>query len=297
MNRSIVNTLRWLALGGTLAALAACSNPSDQVNPNAEMYWGVDDPVSVTSGVGAEPLAVSTLPKGQFKWDFRSQGTQATSSVVFGGNDATPWSGFVYVGVFNKTTGETLGSTTYRPDNLKDFTVSVTTLNKAPLCLYAYWELENSAKVPWAYRSSSFCQPDGTQSGADLWVEPTQSATVAEGGSTVMLFNTGNFGPLASGNPTKVSFTVPAGVQVLEATGVNWACSSAGNVVTCTTGGIGWRVRPISLNLKGVTAGEHSIPVAISSGSPSDPNTGNNAGSLKVTVTGAVLVSAASVAN
>jgi uncharacterized repeat protein (TIGR01451 family) len=67
---------------------------------------------------------------------------------------------------------------------------------------------------------------------ADLWVDKSHTGSFPRGGTGTYAITVGNRGPHAAETPRVVD-TLPAGLTYSSASGAGWACSAAGQTVTC----------------------------------------------------------------
>ncbi len=161
----------------------------------------------------------------------------------------------------------------------------------------------NSASVAPDTTGSSVVDPDTTNNtatvdttvlpGADVNIaqKSVTSALPAVAGSDVsFLIQPRNGGPAAASNVT-VTDPLPAGWTFVSASGPGWACSSAANTVSCTrtslsttaTDNITVIARAPDSAAVGGTGSTYTNSASISASS-TDPDSGNNSGSVNITV-------------
>src|SRR4051812_288110 len=72
---------------------------------------------------------------------------------------------------------------------------------------------------------------------SDVQITAGASAGFTTGSNATYTLTLNNNGPQAATGPFTVTNTLPAGLTYVSGTGTGWACSAAGQVVTCTRGG------------------------------------------------------------
>ena len=161
----------------------------------------------------------------------------------------------------------------------------------------------NSATVAPAAGASGTADPDSSDNtatvsttilpGADVFIAQkiVLSATPAISGQNVSFrIDPRNGGPASAVNAV-VTDTLPAGWTFVSASGPNWSCSNAGSVVTCTraafpagaTDNITVVATAPNNAAVGPTGSTYTNTASIGSDT-TDPNGGNNSGSVNVTV-------------
>lgn len=128
--------------------------------------------------------------------------------------------------------------------------------------------------------------------GADLTISKIASPSPAVAGQNVTFtLRPRNNGPNNASNVT-VTDPLPSGFTFVSATGAGWACVNASGTVTCSrasyTVGAANDISLIALAPDNITVGQtgtsYSNTASINSAVTTDPNPGNNAGSVNVTV-------------
>jgi uncharacterized repeat protein (TIGR01451 family)/fimbrial isopeptide formation D2 family protein len=100
---------------------------------------------------------------------------------------------------------------------------------------------------------------------AELAITKSHAGTFIIGANGVYTLNVTNNGPSPTSGTITVTDTLPAGLTYVSATGTGWACSAAGQIVTCT--------RPSPLN-SGTSAPAISLTVSVGAAAfPSVTNT------------------------
>lgn len=120
---------------------------------------------------------------------------------------------------------------------------------------------------------------------ADLSVTKTASEDpIPINGILIYTLAVSNAGPSAAG-VTTVTDTAPAGTSVLSASGAGWTCSTAGQLVTCTTPSMPLgAAQPISISVL-VTATSGVLTNTVTVESPtSDPDPLNNTDTITTTI-------------
>ena len=114
---------------------------------------------------------------------------------------------------------------------------------------------------------------------ADLRIDKKHALDPIAGGSVTWTIDVVNDGPSVAGPGTVVTDTLPAGLAYVSATGADWSCGAAGQLVTCT------RAQPLPLgaapqislvaNLASSVTGT-IVNTAEVTGPTPDPDTSNN---------------------
>jgi uncharacterized repeat protein (TIGR01451 family) len=124
----------------------------------------------------------------------------------------------------------------------------------------------------------------------DLLLMKTHSGIFRPGTNGVYTLTVKNNGGVAVGGTTTVTDTLPAGLSYVSATGPNWSCSAAGQVVTCTTNDIipAGSTTSIMLTVLPSCSATPSVTNTASVSNPNDGQPGNNSASDVTGVLGIV---------
>lgn len=123
---------------------------------------------------------------------------------------------------------------------------------------------------------------------ADLSIEMTRNNEMALGQEVGYSITVTNNGPSGATNPTVVTNTLPAELKYLSSAGVGWACSVAGQVVTCSHSSSlasGAALPALTITATVVAKGT-IVNSAVASGKEFDPEQANNTATAKGTVAG-----------
>ncbi len=124
---------------------------------------------------------------------------------------------------------------------------------------------------------------------ADLSITKSDSPDpVSAGGTITYTISVTNNGPDAASS-IQMTDTLPAGVTFVSASGTNWTCGHSAGVVTCTRSSSlssGSTAHPISIVViaPSPVSQTNITNTASVSGTPNDPNTGNNTAAAVTTV-------------
>ncbi|CAN5303941.1 hypothetical protein BH11PSE11_BH11PSE11_11360 [soil metagenome] len=122
---------------------------------------------------------------------------------------------------------------------------------------------------------------------ADPAISMTRNTALDPGQNATYTLDVVNNGPLAEAGPITVTDTLPAGLTYSSFSGAGWACSAAGQVVTCTRAGSLARLATSSVTLTvavAATATGSKTNTATVAGSSADNTPGNNSASDTYTI-------------
>ena len=123
---------------------------------------------------------------------------------------------------------------------------------------------------------------------ADLSMSMQLIGELAQGKDSSYTITVSNAGPSIASGPNVVTSTLPAGLNFVSGTGTGWACSAVGQNVTCTSNtalASGSSLPLLTLTVRVVGTGVITTS-ALVTGKTFDPQTANNAVSVKATVAG-----------
>jgi uncharacterized repeat protein (TIGR01451 family) len=131
---------------------------------------------------------------------------------------------------------------------------------------------------------------DNVIAAADLSITKTSASTFTVGSNAVYTLTATNSGPQSAAGTITVSDTLPAGLTYISATGTGWACSAAGQVVTCTRAGpvtSGTTLPAITLTVAVGAAAAPSVTntATVASNTTFDPDATDNSSSVTKPVT------------
>ena len=131
---------------------------------------------------------------------------------------------------------------------------------------------------------------DNVVAAADLSITKTTASTFIVGSNAVYTLTATNSGPQSAAGTITVSDTLPAGLTYVSATGTGWACSAAGQVVTCTRAGpvtSGTTLPAITLTVAVGAAAAPSVTntATVASNTTFDPDATDNSSSVTSPVT------------
>ena len=121
---------------------------------------------------------------------------------------------------------------------------------------------------------------------ADLSISMQLNGQLTQGQNASYTIGVTNLGPSIANSPTVVTSTLPAGLTYVSGTGDGWSCEGIGQKVTCTSTtalSAGKSVPALTLTVKVTGTGDITAS-ALVTGKTFDPQTGNNAASVKSTV-------------
>lgn len=122
---------------------------------------------------------------------------------------------------------------------------------------------------------------------SDLSIAMTRGGSMAVGGKATYTLVVSNNGPYTEAGPITVTDTLPAGMSFVSASGVNWNCTSSGQVVTCTykpSMGPNTTAAPLVITAAVNQAGSMTNNANVAG--TSDNNSANNNASNNFTATG-----------
>ncbi len=131
---------------------------------------------------------------------------------------------------------------------------------------------------------------DTVVAAADLSITKTTASSFSVGSNAVYTLTATNSGPQSAAGTITVSDTLPAGLTYVSATGTGWACSAAGQVVTCTRAGpvtSGTTLPAITLTVAVGAAAAPSVTntATVASNTTFDPDATDNSSSVTKPVT------------
>jgi uncharacterized repeat protein (TIGR01451 family) len=131
---------------------------------------------------------------------------------------------------------------------------------------------------------------DNIIAAADLSITKTTASSFSVGSNAVYTLTATNSGPQSAAGTITVSDTLPTGLTYVSATGTGWACSAAGQVVTCTRAGpvtSGTTLPAITLTVAVGAAAAPSVTntATVASNTTFDPDAADNSSSVTSPVT------------
>ena len=125
---------------------------------------------------------------------------------------------------------------------------------------------------------------------ADLSISMQLNGQLTQGQNASYTIGVTSLGPSIANSPTVVTSTLPAGLTYVSGTGDGWSCEGVGQKVTCTSTkalAAGLSLPALTLTVKVTGTGDITTS-ALVTGKTFDPQSANNAASVKATVVSGV---------